>query len=87
MKNKTKKEWTKQFKGPEYSQIEMLRRAVTNARPDSTQACQRWVAVKHVFGYGNQTSNEICIFFNLDSDEIVKGSFCGVCEINSWPES
>jgi hypothetical protein len=50
--------------------MEVIRRAVTFARPQRT--APRWVAVKQALGYGSGISRALCRYFRLDPDEILK---------------
>ena len=65
-----------------YHPFRALYSAVVRARPDRTEDGPRWKAVNDVLGYGAATSVNICKIFDLDPDEIVKGSFCQHCEDN-----
>lgn len=52
---------------------ELLKRAVTNARPIRAAGKQpRWVAIMDTFGLGSSYSSELCQRFGLDPDEKVK---------------
>lgn len=55
----------------QYEPMEMIRRAVTNAKPRKGYPCARWVAVCETLAYGSTTSRELCRHFGLDPDEII----------------
>lgn len=55
------------------SDVELLRRAVTNARDRNSRGKHvRWAAVMWSFGVGSTTAHELCVRFGLDPDERVK---------------
>lgn len=61
-----------QFEG-QYALLEMVRRAVTNARPRRFGTAPRWAAVRDTLAYGSTTSTLLCLHFGLDPDEEVEG--------------
>ena len=63
------------FEG-QYALEEMVRRAVTNARPRDFGKSPRWVAVRDTLAYGSTTSTLLCLHFGLDPHE----------EIEGWPQ-
>ncbi len=57
---------------PRYSDEELVRRAVVNARrPDRAGGVLRWEAVKNSFGCGSTVAVELCWRFNLNPNEEV----------------
>ena len=55
---------------------DLLRRAVTCARPHRNLEAPRWVAVRDVFGLGSTKATELCRRFGLDPDAKVPGIPC-----------
>lgn len=69
------------------SDRELLRRAITNARPPRG-ACQvqRWVCVKNVFGVGSTTATILCREAGLDPDEELSSPPCEGCPLDEEDE-
>jgi hypothetical protein len=61
-----------QLSGCEFTEHELLARAVRAARGTSRGAVQRWVATKNAFGCGSGVANALCRRFGFDPDEMVK---------------
>ena len=55
--------------GHEFSDIELLRRAVRNARPTSRVPVQRWVLIRDIFAVGSTVARAMCIECGKDPDE------------------
>lgn len=66
------------FEG-EYAPMQMVERAVRNARPHDPGKHPRWVAVHDTLAYGSTTSQQLCIHFGLDPHELVGGPACEAC--------
>jgi hypothetical protein len=58
--------------GCEFSEHELIGRAVRAASGTHRRGTQRWVAMKHAFGCGSGVANAICRRFGFDPDEMVK---------------
>jgi len=59
--------------GVEFTERELLERAVRNARPKNRNAYKtRWIVIKSVFGVGSGVANALCREFDLDPDEDLK---------------
>ena len=63
-----------------YSMEELVKRAMRNARPNSTINAPRWVAVKDTFGCGSTVAYELCEAFGMNPEEEVRGVYCEACE-------
>jgi ribosomal protein S13 len=59
--------------GCEFTERELIERAVRNARPKNRNSYKtRWIVMKDVFGVGSGVANAICREFGLDPDEELK---------------
>lgn len=58
--------------GCEFSEDELIGRAVRAASGTSRRGTQRWVAMKDAFGCGSGVANALCRRFGFDPDEMVK---------------
>lgn len=58
--------------GCEFSEQELIGRAVRAASGTHRQGTQRWVAMKAAFGCGSGVANALCRRFGFDPDEVVK---------------
>lgn len=58
--------------GCEFSEHDLIRRAVRAASGASRRGTQRWVAMKDAFGCGSGVANALCHRFGFDPDEMVK---------------
>ena len=67
----------------EYAPMQMVERAVRNARPREFGKHPRWVAVMDVLAYGSTTSQQLCLLFKLDPHEEIDGPQCEECERNA----
>lgn len=54
---------------------ELVKRAVSNARPTKGGMHPRWVAVKEVFAVGSTTAQQICEVFDVNPDELLRGPY------------
>ena len=52
-----------------YTDRELVARAVRGARPRKAGRSPRWVAVKDTFGLGSTYAHELCRLHGLDPDE------------------
>ncbi len=50
---------------------ELLRRAVTYARPPTLRKVVRWAVVRDIFGLGSTFSAQLCARFDLDPDQLI----------------
>lgn len=59
--------------GHEYSERELVRRAMKNWLPPKTKTSgiKRWVKVMNVFGVGSTVAHALCHEFGLDPEEKV----------------
>ena len=58
--------------GCEFSEHELIERAVRAASGTHRRGTQRWVAMKDAFGCGSGVANALCRRFGFDPDEMVK---------------
>ena len=58
--------------GCEFSEHELISRAVRAASGTSRRGTQRWVAMRDAFGCGSGVANALCRRFGFDPDEMVK---------------
>ncbi|MNQ51418.1 hypothetical protein D3C85_653970 [compost metagenome] len=58
--------------GCEFSEHELIGRAVRAASGTHRRGTQRWVAMKDAFGCGSGVANALCRRFGFDPDEMVK---------------
>lgn len=58
--------------GCEFSENELIGRAVRAASGTHRRGTQRWVAMKDAFGCGSGVANALCRRFGFDPDEMVK---------------
>ena len=58
--------------GCEFTEGELVWRAVRNVHGSKRNLLQRWSLVKNVFGTGSGVAIALCRRFNLDPDEILK---------------
>ena len=56
-----------------YTHELLVRNAIMNARPNSTIACERWVAVRDTFATGSSVAVALCKAYELDPRELVPG--------------
>ena len=63
----------------DYSDKEMVIRAIRNAKPRICGSSPRWVAVMDAFALGSTYARELCILHSLDPDEEVSGPRCLSC--------
>lgn len=61
-----------QLSGCEFTEHELLARAVRAARGTSKRGVYRWIAMKDAFGCGSGVANALCHRFGFDPDETVK---------------
>ena len=54
----------------DYSDADLVRRAVRNARSSKPGPVARWVAVKDTFALGSTYARDLCRLHNCDPDEI-----------------
>ena len=54
----------------DYSDTDLVRRAVRNARSAEPGPVPRWVAVKDTFGLGSTYARDLCRLYDCDPDEI-----------------
>ena len=64
----------------EYSESELLKRAVRGARAHRPTPAPRWVAIMDTFCLGSGYAVELCRLHDLDPDEMVHGAHCQACE-------
>jgi hypothetical protein len=57
--------------GAELSDVELLRRAVTYARPCGFEVVEKWRAVGWLFAVDEATAQRLCKRFGVDPDEPV----------------
>lgn len=57
--------------GHEFTDHDLLRRAVRNSRPTSRVPVQRWVLVKHIFAVGSTVARAMCVECGVNPDEEV----------------
>lgn len=57
----------------DYSDRDLVARAVRGARPRRAGAAPRWVGVKETFGLGSTYAHELCRLHGLDPHEEVAG--------------
>lgn len=59
--------------GCEFTERELLGRAVRNAKPKNRNSYKaRWIVIKSTFGVGSGVANALCREFDLDPDEELK---------------
>lgn len=58
--------------GCEFSEHELIGRAVRAATGTYRRGTQRWVAMKDAFGCGSGVAHALCFRFGFDPDEMVK---------------
>jgi len=58
--------------GCEFSEDELIRRAVRAASGTHRRGTQRWIAMKDAFGCGSGVAHALCRRFGFDPDEMVK---------------
>lgn len=63
----------------DYSQDDLVARAVRCAKPRTCCDAPRWVAVMDTFGLGSTYAHELCRLHGLDPDEKVTGPRCVAC--------
>ena len=63
----------------DYTDENLVRRAVMNARSKETGESPRWVAVMDTFGLGSAYAHDMCRLYDLDPDEVVSGVWCHTC--------
>ena len=63
----------------DYSDADMVKRAVTNARPHRCGDSPRWVAVMDAFALGSSFAHELCRLHGLNPVEVVTGPRCIAC--------
>jgi len=64
---------------PEYTDKELFKRALRNARPRACGTAPRWVAVMDTFAVGSTVAADICRKHDLAPDEFVPGPRCLAC--------
>ena len=65
------------------SDRELLRRAISNARPERGESkAVRWGDVMRVFGVGSTTAHILCREAGIDPEELRDGSRCEGCPID-----
>jgi hypothetical protein len=63
----------------DYTDDQLVRRALMNAKPRRNGEAPRWVAVMDTFGLGSTYASDLCLAYKLDPDEIVNGVTCKAC--------
>jgi hypothetical protein len=63
----------------EYTQEDLVKRAMRNAFPRVCGDAPRWVAVMDTFGLGATYAVELCNIHRLDPEEKVSGAKCLAC--------
>ena len=63
----------------DYTDENLVRRAVMNAKPREAGESPRWVAVMDTFGLGSTYAHDMCRLYGLDPDEVVSGVKCRAC--------
>jgi hypothetical protein len=64
----------------DYTDNELINRAVKGARPRICGPAERWVCVKDTFGLGSTYAIELCRLYGLDPHETVDGPRCLACD-------
>ena len=59
--------------------VDLVRRAVMNVRPERPGRWPRWSAVSESFGLGSTFATQLCKRFALDPDELLDGPVCEHC--------
>jgi hypothetical protein len=63
----------------DYTDKDMVRRAVMNAKPRECGDSPRWVAIMDTFGLGSTYAHDLCRVHGLDPEEKVSGARCRAC--------
>lgn len=64
----------------EISNEDLVKRAISSARPNRLGFAPRWVAVMDTFALGRTFANQLCEIHGLDPDETVSGYHCERCD-------
>ncbi len=62
-----------------YSDKDLIRRALRNARLNAPGEHLRWAAVAEIFGMGSTYAIELCRDYDLDPHEMLPGRHCEGC--------
>jgi len=63
----------------DYSDADLVKRAVRNAKPNINGTAPRWVAVMDTFGLGRTYAYELCRLHDLNPDDPIEGARCISC--------
>jgi hypothetical protein len=63
----------------DYTEKDLVERAIMNAHPRECGESERWVAVMDTFGLGSTYARELCVLHGLNPDDKVSGARCLAC--------